>query len=291
MSPERAAYACARCGRKAMGYRPRQCSTCGAFAAYALVAAGEVAQVEQPTAPASTAPELPPGWADTRRVELAPRRRLQAGCRAWEAVTGGAVVGGVYLVGGTRGAGKSRYLLALLSTMAQQAALPLRVLHSEQQRDEVERMAREVKAADVERQINDGGDVSSVPAQPSIVLVDSLRAARWGDEPARGGSDAERLAMRHLQSVAVAGAVVVIVQHVDEDNDFMGGKLVPSLADCVLLLRALDLGAPTTPEPRFLLECPAVGGVRKNRFGPSEVSALLRKDAHAGGRLTALEVN
>jgi DNA repair protein RadA/Sms len=232
MAKAKSQYVCAECG----GISPKwqgQCPQCNAWnsLAEALVEpattrfASIAATAEVHTLGEIAANELP---------------RESTGLAEFDRVLGGGVVpGGVVLIGGDPGIGKSTLLLQALATMAQrmkvlyvsgeesaaQVALRARRLGVEGQR------VRLMAEISLERIL-----AALETEQPQMAVIDSIQTVYSGDLQSAPGSVAQvrECAAQLTRAAKRSGVSLVLVGHVTKEGALAGPRVLEHMVDTVL---------------------------------------------------------
>lgn len=253
-------HICQECGfqtRKWLG----KCPECGKWGS--LVEELEARPVPRPGVPAGARPlpypEIAPSDAERSSTGIAELDRV---------LGGGLVPGGVVLLGGEPGIGKSTLLLQTASRMAETGRL---VLYASAEESAAQLRLRGDRIGVRSRQLMvlPETDVDAIVAQAretqaSVLVVDSIQAVRCADLAAVPGSVSQvrECAARLLALAKSAGIPLLLVGHVTKDGALAGPRLLEHMVDAVIhfegdrhlahrLLRSL-----------------------KNRFGPSDELAV-----------------
>ena len=188
--------------------------------------------------------------------------RHATGIEEFDRVLGGGFVpGGVVLLGGEPGVGKSTLLLEAAASLAGTGS-PVLVASAEESREQVGLRAARIGADREGVLVASVHDVSSVldlvqRTMPALVIIDSIQAVSVTETSAAvGGPGQIREAAARLIGHAKANDVaMVLVGHVTKDGTIAGPKLLEHMVDVVVGLEGdPELGL------RFL-RC------SKNRFG------------------------
>jgi len=232
MARARTQYVCAECG----GTSPKwqgQCPHCGAWNTLAEAAAETAVPRFAPIAP--TAEVRPLG--DIAAVELP---RSTTGLAEFDRVLGGGLVpGGVVLIGGDPGIGKSTLLLQALAEMAPSA----KVLYvsGEESAAQVALRARrlgiEGRAVRLMAEIALERILAALQAeQPQVAVIDSIQTLYSGDLQSAPGSVAQvRECAAQLTRAAKRSAMsLVLVGHVTKEGALAGPRVLEHMVDTVL---------------------------------------------------------
>ncbi len=264
-------YACTECGHEVAKWVGR-CPACRAWSSLVEVTALP-ATSHRVAAGAPSVPARPIG-----EVELDAARARPTGIDELDRVLGGGLVpGGVVLLAGEPGVGKSTLLLEL----AARAARSSRVLYvtGEESAGQVRLRAARTGAVQPELYLAAESDLGAVVGHldvlaPALLLIDSVQTMAVPDaEGAPGGVTQVRAVTNAITAVAKErGIAVVLVGHVTKDGTVAGPRALEHLVDVVLAFEG---------DRHSTLRM--VRGV-KNRFGPAdEIGCFeLRDDGIAG---------
>jgi DNA repair protein RadA/Sms len=186
---------------------------------------------------------------------------------------GGAVLGGVVLIGGDPGVGKSTLLLQALAGLAQKGIKSLYVSGEESARQVSERAGRlgldcegmlvlaESDLGEVERAIEE--------AKPKALVVDSVQTLRSGSLESAAGtvSQLREVAARLTELAKREGVATFLIGHVTKEGQLAGPKVLEHLVDTVLSFegeRGHSFRSLRTT---------------KNRFGPSTETGVFEMTA------------
>jgi DNA repair protein RadA/Sms len=254
MARAKTQYVCAECG----GTSPKwqgQCPHCNAWNTL-TESRVEAATDHRYAALAPSAPVQALGAVQARE-----QPRMSSGLEEFDRVLGGGMVaGGVVLIGGDPGIGKSTLLLQSLAAISTTA----RVLYisGEESAAQIALRARrlgvDAKAVLLLSEIALERIVATVRDEaPAVVVVDSIQTVYTGDLQSAPGSVAQvRECAAHLTRLAKQlGFILVMVGHVTKDGSLAGPRVLEHMVDTVLYFEG-------DPHSSFRL----VRAV-KNRFG------------------------
>ena len=173
---------------------------------------------------------------------------------------GGAVEGGLVLVGGAPGIGKSTLLLQICNALCAQRSV-LYVSGEESERQLKLRAQRLGVAPEnlyilAENRLEDI-QASCEDCKPDVLIVDSIQTMFCDENESSPGSvsQVKDCTMRLMQLSKSAGITVFVVGHINKDGNIAGPKVLEHMVDCVLYFE----GDPNTSY-RLLRAA-------KNRFG------------------------
>lgn len=222
---------CAECGWRASKWVGR-CGECQAW--------GTVAQASAPTrgpiaGPVSGA-ALPMTSVDVTRAAAAP-----TGIEELDRVLGGGLVpGGVVLLAGEPGVGKSTLLLQVVGAVAGRGARALYVT-GEESIEQVRSRADRIGAVAGEVYLAAEAEVSAVAAHaqavdPAVLVVDSIQTMTVGgvEGVASGVAQVREAAAALIRLAKERRMACVLVGHVTKDGSIAGPRTLEHLVDVVL---------------------------------------------------------
>ena len=197
-------------------------------------------------------------------------RRVSAGFAGIDRVLGGGLVpGGVTLLAGEPGIGKSTLLLQLVANLTA-GGLPCLLASGEESRQQVAARARRLGVEGAAVAFTPGRELGSVldaarAARPFLLAVDSVQTLRDPDAgQVPGGTAQVRACTDALVGLAkTEGIAVLLAGHVTKDGDVAGPRTLEHAVDVVL-----TFDGDARSGLRML-----TGG--KNRFGPEGEVAWL----------------
>ena len=240
MAKDKTLYACNECG----GTNPRwlgKCPHCGAWNSLVEVVA------ETPTASKNRLSSGPKGLAPSAElavlseIEAADVARTPTGLSELDRVLGGGVVeGGVVLIGGDPGIGKSTLLLQALDAL-QRSNLSTLYVTGEESGAQValrsRRLGLEQSQVKVLAEIQLEKIVATLDAhRPAIAVIDSIQTLYSDQLSSAPGSVAQvRECAAHLTRAAKAsGVAIVLVGHVTKEGALAGPRVLEHMVDTVL---------------------------------------------------------
>jgi DNA repair protein RadA/Sms len=260
-STRSAGYRCSECGWQTIKWVGR----CGECQAWGSVA--EIGAVSARTAPARVVerPAVPISEVDASRA-----RAQSTGVSEFDRVLGGGIVpGGVVLVAGEPGIGKSTLLLdvAARAARAGQPEHERRVLYvtGEESAAQVRSRAERIEAMARTLFLVSETDLGTVLAQiesiePDLVIVDSVQTIASAEIEGAAGNvgQVREVAAALIQVAKARGIAVLLVGHVTKDGSIAGPRVLEHLVDVVVQFEG-------DRHSRLRL----VRAV-KNRFGPTD---------------------
>jgi DNA repair protein RadA/Sms len=248
-------YACAECGWTTSKWVGR----CGECQAWGTVDVASPAARAGRTAPAATvAPARP-----ITQVEVESARSVSSGIGELDRVLGGGVTpGGVLLLAGEPGVGKSTLLLELAARWARQGRRTLYV-SGEESAGQVRLRAERTGAVHDELFLAAETDLGALlthveQVRPSLLVVDSVQTIGSADvDGVPGGvTQVREVASAVIQRAKADGIATLLVGHVTKDGSVAGPRVLEHLVDVVL-----QFEGDRTSRLRLLRAV-------KNRFGP-----------------------
>jgi len=241
MAKEKTIFSCTECG----GTSPRwlgKCPSCGAWNTLIesvpdagpgknrLSGAGQYAGLAQAQAVMPLA-----------AIEATEVARTASGIEELDRVLGGGVVeGGVVLIGGDPGIGKSTLLLQAMDAL-QRAGLPTLYVTGEESGAQValrsRRLGLDASQVKVLAEIQLEKILATVEAtQPAVCVIDSIQTVYSDQLTSAPGSVAQvRECAAHLTRMAKAtGIAVILVGHVTKEGALAGPRVLEHMVDTVL---------------------------------------------------------
>jgi DNA repair protein RadA/Sms len=234
MPKQKTLYACRECGGQALKWQG-QCPHCQAW--------NTLEETLAEAAPSANRFALIAASGKLQRlseVEALEESRIVTGLSEFDRVLGGGLVaGGVVLIGGDPGIGKSTLLLQALAAMG--ATRKVLYVSGEESPRQIALRARRlgVDASHVHvlAEINLEKIQSSLQAeQPDVAVIDSIQTLYSGELQSAPGSVAQvRECAAQLTRVAKAGASsIVFVGHVTKEGTLAGPRVLEHMVDTVL---------------------------------------------------------
>jgi len=233
MAKARTVYACTECGGESSKWQG-QCPHCGAWNTLVeSIAEGATKHRFAGVAKSSELKRL--AEVHTREME-----RVPSGIGELDRVLGGGfVAGGVVLIGGDPGVGKSTLLLQALAQMS--ASHKSIYVSGEESAEQValraQRLALDSGKLDLLAEIQLERILATLEkAKPEIAVIDSIQTLYSESLTSAPGSVAQvRECVAHLTRYAKgSGAVIVLVGHVTKEGAIAGPRVVEHIVDSVL---------------------------------------------------------
>src|SRR3954463_6848029 len=236
MAKDKTIYSCTECGGSTPKWQGK-CPNCGAWNSLVeTVAEAPVAQRHRFAALAQTA-----AIAVLADIEAAEVPRTPTGIDELDRVLGGGIVeGGVVLIGGDPGIGKSTLLLQAVDGL-QRVGLPTLYVTGEESGAQValrsRRLGLEQSQVQVLAEIQLEKILSTLQAhKPAVAVIDSIQTVYSDQLTSAPGSVAQvRECAAHLTRAAKAtGTNIVLVGHVTKEGALAGPRVLEHMVDTVL---------------------------------------------------------
>lgn len=223
-------FVCNECGAEATKWYGR-CPSCGAWNSMEeLVQSSASVTIGQAVASAHKITDICPDE----------KQRYHTGLKELDRVLGGGVVrGGLMLIGGDPGIGKSTLLLQICAHLGEK----LRILYvsGEESMGQIKLRADRLNVASDNLYILCENDLDSVlqcvqDEKPDLLIIDSIQTMNWAQVASASGSVTQ---VRECTSAIMRvckklGVPAFIVGHVNKDGAIAGPKVMEHIVDCVL---------------------------------------------------------
>ncbi len=261
----RPAFSCTECGASVAKWAGR-CPQCQAWGSLSEAGASR-ALLRRATAGPVSARARPIGEIDARAVTHKP-----SGVAEFDRVLGGGFTpGGVILLAGEPGVGKSTLLLAAAKSWADGGTTPALIVTGEESVEQVRLRADRMEALSPRLFLAAESDLSAVlthmdEVRPGLLIVDSVQTISMAEaDGAAGGVNQVRAVASALSAACKErGIACVLVGHVTKDGAIAGPRVLEHLVDVVLHFEG-DHNSPLR----------MMRGI-KNRFGPSDEIGCFR---------------
>ena len=234
MSKAKSVYSCTECGGQALKWQG-QCPHCQAW--------NTLVETVAEAAPAANRFGSVAGAARLQRlseVEAREEARVASGIEEFDRVLGGGMVaGGVVLLGGDPGIGKSTLLLQSLAEIgkARKALYVTGEESSEQVALRARRLGLDARGVHVLPEINlERIQAALAQQKPEVAVIDSIQTLYSDELQSAPGSVAQvRECAAQLTRVAKsAGTAIVFIGHVTKEGALAGPRVLEHMVDTVL---------------------------------------------------------
>ena len=234
MAKAKSIYSCTECGGQVLKWQG-QCPHCQAW--------NTLVETVADAAPATNRYAQSAQSGKLQRlseVEAREESRIRTGIEEFDRVLGGGLVpGGVVLLGGDPGIGKSTLLLQALAAIG--GSHKVLYVTGEESSEQIALRARrlgvDARGVNVLPEINLGKIQSALAAErPAIAVLDSIQTLYSGDLQSAPGSVAQvRECAAQLTRFAKSAAVaIVLIGHVTKEGALAGPRVLEHMADTVL---------------------------------------------------------
>jgi DNA repair protein RadA/Sms len=233
MAKPKSVYSCTECGGQAPKWQG-QCPHCGAWNTLVeTLAAPVAARFEGVAGARSTVTAL-------AAVEAKERQRIATGIEEFDRVLGGGLVaGGVVLLGGDPGIGKSTLLLQACATLG--AVRRTLYVTGEESADQIALRARRLGLQDAQVELLAEVQLEAIVAaidatRPAVVVIDSIQTIYTEALASAPGSVAQvrECAAQLTRLSKQRGTVVILVGHVTKEGAIAGPRVLEHIVDTVL---------------------------------------------------------
>ncbi len=225
-------YVCTECGGESTKWYGR-CPQCGAWNTMEELVQTPTASKRGGQAAAISAQKI-------TAIQPDEKQRYHTGLKELDRVLGGGIVrGGLMLIGGDPGIGKSTLLLQICAYLGEN----LRVLYvsGEESVGQIKLRADRLGVANDNLYILCENDLDTVfqcvqNELPDVLIVDSIQTMNWAEVASASGSVTQ---VRECTSAIMRvckklGIPAFIVGHVNKDGAIAGPKVMEHIVDCVL---------------------------------------------------------
>lgn len=258
----RTSFVCRACGAQSTRWVGR-CPGCNAWDTLE-----EEAATPRRTTPANVAGDR---TAPQRLGEVRPDGAVRASTGMGEldrVLGGGAVLGGVVLLGGDPGIGKSTLLLQMLAGLGSRGAKALYV-SGEESAAQVALRAERLGLGATELHVQAATDLEDIESavtdlKPTAVVIDSVQTMRVAalESPAGSVTQLREVASRLVELAKRRDIALFLIGHVTKEGALAGPKVLEHLVDTVLSFE----GDPTLNH--------RIVRATKNRFGAAQEMAV-----------------
>ena len=229
---QKTVYVCAECGAEYLRWAGK-CSACGAWNTI-----NEEVRATAKPAPGGMAHRAVPTRMDA--IDPQEETRYPTGMKELDRVLGGGIVpGGLMLIGGDPGIGKSTLLLQICGHLGR----TMKILYASG-----EESARQIKLRAERLGVDNSNvlllcetDVDNIIAatreeQPDILIVDSIQTVSLAEVASSPGSvtQVRECTAALMRAAKTADIPTFIVGHVNKDGAIAGPKVMEHIVDCVL---------------------------------------------------------
>ena len=182
-------------------------------------------------------------------------KRITSGFDQVDQVLSGLVPGGVYMLGGEPGVGKSTLALQILGNVALEG-VPVVYVSAEESKWQVAMRAKRVLGADqlqvvnilatnnIDKALEQVYAALNAAGAPGVVVFDSMQAfiSDFNDGVVGGVSQVKDIIYKIVNFAKQTGTIAIIVGQVTKEGILAGPKLAEHIVDAVAYLEHVDIG-------------------------------------------------
>lgn len=234
MAKPRTIFSCQECGAQSPRWLGR-CPECGKWNTYAEELQAVEPQRASPAAPGNSTPIA------MRAISAEEGRHVPTGITEFDRVLGsGYIPGGVALIGGDPGIGKSTIIMQALARVAAEGRGVLYV-SGEESASQIRLRADRMGIAKSDVQVLTENCVERIidalhRSKPAVIAIDSIQTMFTGDLTSAPGtvSQVRESAAKILAHAKQSSTAAFLVGHVTKDGSIAGPKVLEHMVDTVL---------------------------------------------------------